>query len=96
MMGNSGGFQAGIRLDYLLRITGAILANKELESILGSPLDKHVVLLVKDGRFQFNILTPFGEEKKPLKSEEEARARKIVEDIVKANYPGSEGIPEVR
>ncbi|MCX6694860.1 MAG: hypothetical protein NTU61_00995 [Candidatus Altiarchaeota archaeon] len=88
--------QAGIRLDYLLRIVHAILENKELESMLGRPLEKHVALIVRNNRFQFNQLTPFGEKPRQLTQGEEARVREIVEGIIKSNYPGTEDVPELR
>jgi hypothetical protein len=87
---------AGIRLDYLVKMMKAVLEDKELESILGAPIEKHIALVVEDGRFQFNVLTPFGEQEKPFTDEEKARAREIVGRIIKSNYPGTEGLPEVR
>ena len=95
-MGNADKIQAGIRLDYLLKIVNALLQNRELESILGSPLDKHLVLLVKNNRFQFNQLTPFGEKERRLTPEEEASVRRIVEETIKSNYPGTENVPELK
>ena len=87
---------AGIRLDYLLRIVDALVGSEELKRILGEPVEKHIVLLVEDGRFRFNALTPFGEEEKEFTEEEKARAKAVVEGVVKVNYPGTEGLPEVR
>ena len=87
---------AGMRLDYMKRIVDAIAVDKELESVLGAPVDRHVVLLVEGGRFKFNALTPVGEEVKDYTSEQKARAAQIVQNIIKMNYPGNAGLPEVK
>jgi len=86
----------GIRLDFLSKLLEAIKSNKELESILGSPIERHMVLLVEGGKFRFRRLTPFGEAEKPLTAEELSRASEIVDALVMANKPGSESLPEVR
>jgi len=96
MAAGAGGFQAGMRLDYLLSIVNELLASKELESILGSPLEKHVALTVENGRFHFRQLTPFGEKAKVLTPEEDAMVRGIIKRIIKSHYPGTENMPEVR
>ena len=85
-----------MRLDYLKRIIDAIAANRELESILGAPIERHVVVLVENGRFKFNQLTPTGEAKRSYTPPEQARAAEIVQTIIKQHYPGSEGLPEVK
>jgi len=87
---------AGIRLDYLSRIIDAIKSDKELESILGSPTDRHVVLIVEGGRFRFNALSPFGENERQYTEGEKARAAEIVGGIIRAHYPGTENLPGVR
>ncbi len=87
---------AGIRLDYLLKIVEGLRGNKELRNILGDPVEKHIVLLVEDGRFKFNSLTPYGGEEKTFAEEDRVRAKEIVESVINANYPGTEGLPEVR
>ncbi|MFH1404396.1 MAG: hypothetical protein ABIH11_09025 [Candidatus Altiarchaeota archaeon] len=86
----------GIRLDYLSKIMTAITEDDELESILGSPLERHIALVVKDGRFQFNVITPFGEGERDYGDEDKVRAQQIVTSIIKSNYPGTEGLPGVR
>jgi hypothetical protein len=88
--------EAGIRLDYLSRIIDAIKSDKELESILGSPVEQHVVLLVEGGHFRFNSLTPFGENERQYTEVDKARAAEIVGGIIRAHYPGTENLPGVR
>ncbi|MBD3389097.1 MAG: hypothetical protein GF416_08420 [Candidatus Altiarchaeales archaeon] len=88
---------AGIRLDYLMKIMYDVRSSRELESIVGSPIEKHLVFLVDaDGNFRINALTPHGEPENRLSEEDTARATEIVTGIVKANYPGTENLPEVR
>ncbi|MFC2162350.1 hypothetical protein ACFLRF_01595 [Candidatus Altiarchaeota archaeon] len=87
---------AGIRLDYLANIINSILTDDELEGLLGAPLATHIALVVEDGRFQFNVLTPFGEDEKELSEEDKSKAMSIVERIIKSNFPGTEGLPGVR
>jgi len=87
---------AGIRLDHLRHVLNAIAQNKELEAILGSPVERHVAVVVRDGKFRFNQLTPHGEEKKTFTPEDEARVRKIVDKIMHDFRPGMESLPEVK
>ncbi|MBU0763099.1 MAG: hypothetical protein KKD39_08755 [Candidatus Altiarchaeota archaeon] len=87
---------AGIRLDYLLNICKQISSSGELAQILGVPVEKHIALLVQDGRFKFTQLTPFGDQAKAYSPEEQAMAQSIVDKIIKSNYPGQEGLPGVR
>ena len=85
--------EAGIRLDYIRRIINALAENRELEGLLGAPVEKHVVLLVEGGRFKFNALTPYGENQREYSADEKMRAAEIVDAIIKANYPGTESLP---
>jgi hypothetical protein len=91
-----GKIAAGIRLDYLLNIGNAIAKSKELEAILGSPVEKHVCVVVEDGRFRFKSLTPTGETKKDYTLQQQAQAAAIVEKLIRAHRPGHEDLPGVR
>ncbi|MFH1836433.1 MAG: hypothetical protein ABH851_09620 [Methanobacteriota archaeon] len=86
----------GIRLDYLMDIVNAITSDGELESILGSPLAKHIVLMVEEGEFRFRTLLPFDEPDKKYTKEVEKKAATIVQRLIKMHYPGAENMPEVK
>ena len=87
---------AGIRLEYLAKVVNSMLADRELEAVLGAPIGKHIVLIVEDGHFKFHTLAPNEELGKKYTKEQEAEAAMIVQRILLQNYPGQGDLPGVR
>ncbi|MFH1789044.1 MAG: hypothetical protein ABH834_06665 [Candidatus Altiarchaeota archaeon] len=86
----------GMRLDYFMNIVDRILANEELEAIVGTPIEKHVALVVEDNHLRFYAVQPHGEERRELPAGQKARMQEITEEIIKTNFAGSTNLPEIR
>lgn len=85
-----------MRLDYFLNIVDSVLVNKELEGIVGTPIDKHVALVVEDGHLRLVAVQPHGEEKRQLTDEQKKKMQEITEKIIKTNFAGSGNLPGVK
>ncbi|MBM3309282.1 MAG: hypothetical protein FJY77_03425 [Candidatus Altiarchaeales archaeon] len=77
------GYTSTIRVDVLMQIINKIMANKELEAILGAPLDKHFVVAVRNGRMKFNPIALKGERVRNQTDEQRKRVIAIVEGIIR-------------
>lgn len=86
----------GMRLDFFLNIADRIIANSELEAIVGAPVEKHVALVVEDNHLRFYAVQPHGEEKRELTEAEKQRMQAITEEIIKTNFAGSNNLPGVK
>ncbi|MBD3389095.1 MAG: hypothetical protein GF416_08410 [Candidatus Altiarchaeales archaeon] len=78
----------GIRLDYLMNVIDALRSDSELESLLGSPVEKHLALVYKDNDLKIFTLTPYGEEERQHSEEDKARVREICGAALSAALKG--------